>query len=405
MSRPAKKAIPSAKAAVTTDRCLPSGWRIVRFGDVVKDVNEAERNPLDAGLDRFVGLEHIEPENLHLKQWGNLADDEISFTKRFRKGQVLFGKRRAYQRKVAIADFDGICSSDILTLEPKGDDFLAELLPFIVQSEGFFEHALGTSSGSLSPRTRWNQLKDYALPLPPCKEQRRIADLLQASETVHQSYRLSLAGLLKARARILDDALGTAVGKCGTMPLAEGCIRVTDGTHLPPKFRKEGVPFFMVKTISSGRVDWSHIRFIDTDTYRELTRKVKPKRGDVLYTAVGFSYGVALHVDFDGDFAFQRHIAHIVPDPNILDPAFLTLFLNSQLGKRQADRVAIGTQQPTVTLRDLGRFRVPRMPTAEQNRIIGAICSCDVAIRNCESCIEKARQLTKDIFATSFIIG
>jgi type I restriction enzyme, S subunit len=169
---------------------LPKGWRMVRFGEVVRDVNEAERNPLDAGLERFVGLEHIEPENLHLKQWGNLADGDISFTKRFRKGQVLFGKRRAYQRKVAVAEFDGICSSDILTFEPKGDDLLPELLPFIVQSEGFFEHALGTSSGSLSPRTRWSQLQDYEFPLPPKDEQRRIADILWAADESAEQWKI-----------------------------------------------------------------------------------------------------------------------------------------------------------------------------------------------------------------------
>jgi len=163
-------------------RALPKGWRMVRFGEVVRDVNAAERNPLAAGLERFVGLEHIESDNLHLKQWGLLADGEISFTKRFRRGQVLFGKRRAYQRKVAVAEFDGICSSDILTFEPKGDTLIPELLPFIVQSDGFFEHALGTSSGSLSPRTRWSQLQNYEFPLPPKDEQCRIAELLRSAD-------------------------------------------------------------------------------------------------------------------------------------------------------------------------------------------------------------------------------
>ncbi len=175
--------------APASNGSLPKGWSNVRFGDVVRDVNEAERNPLDAGLERFVGLEHIVPQNLHLKHWGMLADGEISFTKRFRKGQVLFGKRRAYQRKVAVAEFDGICSSDILTFEPKGIALIPELLPFIVQSEGFFAHALGTSSGSLSPRTRWSQLQDYEFPLPPKDEQRRIADILWAADDVVESYR------------------------------------------------------------------------------------------------------------------------------------------------------------------------------------------------------------------------
>jgi type I restriction enzyme S subunit len=178
----ASKVKATTAASPPSNGSLPKGWRTVRFGDVVRDVNEAERNPICAGLERFIGLEHIEPENLHLKQWGILADGEVSFTKRFRKGQVLFGKRRAYQRKVAVAEFEGICSSDILTFEPKGDALIPELLPFIVQSDGFFEHALGTSSGSLSPRTRWSQLQDYEFPLPPKDEQGRIAESLWAAE-------------------------------------------------------------------------------------------------------------------------------------------------------------------------------------------------------------------------------
>ncbi len=179
---------PSADAAG-----LPPGWRMVRFGDVVRDVNEAERDPLAAGLERYVGLEHLEPENLHIKRWGLLAEDAVSFTKRFRRGQVLFGKRRAYQRKVAVAEFDGICSSDILTFEPKSGDLLPDLLPFVVQSDGFFDHALGTSSGSLSPRTRWSQLKGYESPLPPLGKQRPIAELLRAADSS-----------VSARARVAD---------------------------------------------------------------------------------------------------------------------------------------------------------------------------------------------------------
>ncbi|MAT16923.1 MAG: hypothetical protein CMJ46_16810 [Planctomyces sp.] len=170
------------------EKHIHSGSRkTVKFGDVVRDVKESEKNPLENGLDRYVGLEHIEPENLRLSQWGDLTQDEVSFTKRFRKGQVLFAKRRAYQRKVAVADFDGICSSDILTFEPKGDDLLPELLPYIVQSDAFFDHALGTSSGSLSPRTRWSQLKDFEFPLPPKEEQRRIAEVLEAVSLVRST--------------------------------------------------------------------------------------------------------------------------------------------------------------------------------------------------------------------------
>src|SRR5215813_13897116 len=97
---------------------LKPGWRMVRFGDVVRNVDINERDPLANGLERYIGLEHINPESLHIKRWGQI-EDGTSFTRKFVQGQVLFGKRRAYQRKVAVAEFNGICSGDILVFEAK----------------------------------------------------------------------------------------------------------------------------------------------------------------------------------------------------------------------------------------------------------------------------------------------
>ena len=386
--------------ADSQNKKLPKGWRMVRFGDVVRDVNEAERNPPGAGLERYVGLEHIEPENLHLKAWGDLTTDEVSFTKRFRKGQVLFGKRRAYQRKVAVAEFDGICSSDILTFEPKDDALLPDLLPFIVQSEGFFEHALGTSSGSLSPRTRWNQLQDYQFPLPPKDEQRRIAEILWASDALRESTIVLIDRLRIARDTLFEGALKDAEMRetCSrTIRLRECCERVTDGTHIPPPFSEEGVPFFLVKTISSGTVDWSHTKFVSQDTYQDLTRTIRPSRGHVLYTVVGATYGVAVLVDFDEPFVFQRHIAHLIPSPEVLDAHFLTFYLNSRAGKRQADQSAIGTAQPTITLRDLGRFQLPGLPLQEQQRLVKMVSRFDCAIAKSEANLDTLRSATRGI--------
>ena len=110
---------------------LKPGWRRVRFGEVVHLNKDTSKNPEADGLDRYVGLEHLEPGDLRIRSWGDIADG-TTFTNRFRPGQVLFGKRRAYQRKVAVADFDGICSGDIYVLEPKDPSvLLPELLPFI----------------------------------------------------------------------------------------------------------------------------------------------------------------------------------------------------------------------------------------------------------------------------------
>ena len=168
---------------------------MVKFGDVVTNANLVERNPEENGVTRIVGLEHIDPENLHIHRWNNISEG-TSFTRKFVLGQTLFGKRRAYQRKVAYAKFTGICSGDILTFEPKDRNILLpELLPFICQSDAFFSHALDTSAGSLSPRTSWTALKNFSFPLPPLEEQKRLAELLWAADEAVEKWNIVYADM------------------------------------------------------------------------------------------------------------------------------------------------------------------------------------------------------------------
>lgn len=157
------------------------GWTTVSFGDVVQLSKQRSRDPEADGYERYIGLEHIDPGDLRIRRWGNVADG-VTFTSVFRPGQVLFGKRRAYQRKVAVADFSGVCSGDIYVLEPKGNHLLQELLPFICQTDAFFDHAVGTSAGSLSPRTNWKSLADFEFPLPPTEGQREMVAACAALE-------------------------------------------------------------------------------------------------------------------------------------------------------------------------------------------------------------------------------
>ena len=172
---------------------LRPSWRRVKFGDVVHLSKERCQDPLTEGYERFVGLEHIEPGNLSIRSWGHVADG-ITFTNVFQPGQVLFGKRRAYQRKVAVADFTGVCSGDIYVLESKDAQvLLPELLPFICQTDAFFEHVIGTSAGSLSPRTNWSSLANFEFALPPIEEQ--LTYLLQSVGNVVEARRHALDSL------------------------------------------------------------------------------------------------------------------------------------------------------------------------------------------------------------------
>ena len=135
----------------------------------------------------IVGLEHLIPQEIKFS--GYDVDTENTFTKTFKKGQILFGRRRAYLKKAAIADFDGICSGDITVIEAIPGKVDPLLLPFIIQNDKFFDYAVSRSAGGLSPRVKWEHLKDYEFDLPPIEEQRILADKLWAAYRLQESYK------------------------------------------------------------------------------------------------------------------------------------------------------------------------------------------------------------------------
>ena len=104
-----------------------------------------------------VGLEHLVPGEVTLSSWD--SDTDNTFSKMFRKGQVLLGRRRVYLKKAVIAPFDGICSGDITVIEAIPGKISSRLLPFVIQNERFFDYAMQGSAGSLSPRVKWEDVE------------------------------------------------------------------------------------------------------------------------------------------------------------------------------------------------------------------------------------------------------
>lgn len=114
-----------------------SGKQIVSFGDICREVKITTKDPIADGYDRYIGLEHLDSGSLKIKRWGQTIEDNPGFTRVFKKGHILFGKRRPYLKKAAIAEFDGICSGDIIVLEKSKKDLIdKDLLPFVIQGGG-----------------------------------------------------------------------------------------------------------------------------------------------------------------------------------------------------------------------------------------------------------------------------
>jgi len=159
-----------------------SSWNQVRFGDVVNEVRATIKEGEKESIECYVGLEHIDPKNIHITKWG-LVKDGTTFTRKFEKGQVLFGRRRAYLKKAGLATFCGLCSGDIIVMEAK-EKLSPELLPFLINNDHFFNFAVNTSAGSLSPRTKFKYLAEYKFLLTPKNKQPKIAELLWAMDDV-----------------------------------------------------------------------------------------------------------------------------------------------------------------------------------------------------------------------------
>jgi type I restriction enzyme S subunit len=282
-----------------TDR---STWPRVKFGDVVKLNTDRSADPLADGLERYVGLEHIEPEDLRIRRWGLVAEG-TTFTNRFRPGQVLFGKRRAYQRKVAVADFEGVCSSDIYVFEPKDDRLLPELLPFLCQTEGFFEHAVGTSAGSLSPRTNWTQLANYEFALPPLEEQRTIVETLIASQKTVDAFSIaydaSQTNLASIREHLFAQHSTQEHSLADLVTFIEAGKSLS-GTNFPPDEHRFGV----LKVSAVGRDGFLPSESKQLIEQNSFVAAYQVKKGDLLITRANTPELVGMTCLVDQDYPY-----------------------------------------------------------------------------------------------------
>ena len=161
------------------------GWKRMAFGDFAQS-NGERAEPKDAQEEIYVGLEHLDPQCLHIRRWGK-GSDVIGGKLRFSKGDIIFGKRRAYQRKLAVAEFGGICSAHAMVIRAKPDLVLPDFLPFLMMSDRFMNRAVEISVGSLSPTINWTTLKLETFDLPPLDQQRRIAEILWAADEAVQA--------------------------------------------------------------------------------------------------------------------------------------------------------------------------------------------------------------------------
>ena len=241
-----------------TEKQKSEGWRILKFGEIAKSVSK-RIDPTDTDLEVYVGLEHLDPYNLRITRRG-VPNDVKGEKLLVKPGQIIFGKRRAYQRKVAVADFEGICSAHAMVLEAIPEAVVPEYLPFFMQSDMFMERAIAISEGSLSPTIKWKTLANQEFPLPPRPRQEEILDVLNAFESSIEASQSSFESLQKLRHVLENDLFEIN----DFIKVGELCDVKTGGT---PSRSKPSYWGGNIKWMSSGEI---HNRFI-TDTSEKIT--------------------------------------------------------------------------------------------------------------------------------------
>lgn len=255
-----------------------SEWKRLSFGQFAESINERVE-PADAAEEIYVGLDDLDSGSLHLSRWGK-GSDVIGTKLRFSKGDIIFGRRRAYQRKLVVAEFDGICSAHALVVRAKREVVLLEFLPFLMMSDKFMNRAVEISVGSLSPTINWTTLKLEEFDLPPLDQQGRIAEILWAIDEVICTCEATLRHVeSQIRSYLLSTYARSKISKI--LPVREtGMVQL--GRQRAPKYQtgNSTIPYLRVANVFDGFIDYSDVLSMDfgprdLETYRL-------QKGDIL---------------------------------------------------------------------------------------------------------------------------
>lgn len=394
-----------------TDR-LPDGWRLKTLGEAATNV-AAKYIPDPLDHFRYVGLEHIAPDSHCLTKWGH-STEAISTKGVFRESDTLFGKLRPYLRKVAYANFDGVCSTDILILRA-GPELIPTFLFRVLSSEGAIKHSVESSAGNVMPRTSWKDMADFQFPVPPKPEQQKIASVLTSVDEVIEKTEAQISKLHDLKDGMMQELLTKGIGHTefkdspvGRIPqdwdvstYREVLSRIDSGwspncIEKPPVAGQWGV--LKVSAVTRGK-------FIESES-KTLPSEIEPRepiriaKGDILLTranGVAELVGKCVKVDAEpkSKLMMSDKILRLSPSRRIY-PDFLLHVFNSDATRRQIENSWGGSSgQKNISQADIKSFYLPLPPLNEQQSIGAAISSTDRRIIVTEQKLQRQKSIKK----------
>lgn len=315
----------------------------------------------------IVGLEHLISGEIRFNEYD--VNTENTFTRFFSKGQVLFGRRRAYLKKAAVAEFDGICSGDITVIEAIPSKIVPELLPFILQNDNLFDFAVSRSAGGLSPRVKWEDLSEFEVCLPSMEEQKILADKLWAAYRLKESYKKLLAAtddMVKSQfieMLAIDPQYKTLDNACSYI-----------GKGITPKY----VETSTIAVVNQACVYWDGLH-LDNVKYHDsgiALKKSLLENGDVLLNSTGSgTLGrscLYINPGGDKDYITDGHVAVLKTEPKFILPEVLVMYFSLKDTQEELYRnyVTGSTNQVDIVFTSIKNMKIPTPQIDLQKKFI-----------------------------------
>ena len=370
----------------------------VTFGDICREVKLTTKDPIADGYERYIGLEHLDSGSLKIKRWGLIAEDNPSFNRVFKKGHILFGKRRPYLKKAAIAEFDGICSGDIIVMEASELIGVPEILPYLIHTNAFWSWAVKSSSGSLSPRTKFKSLSEFDLTLPSKEKLESIHRVLISIWELIEKYNdclVSLSSLTKS-IELSHLAACSEFVELGTL-----CEKVTVGiasaaTHA---YCSKGTLMLRNLNIKEGYIDGSDKIFV-TKEFDEQYKNKRLRLGDVVTVRTGYPGASAvINETYEGAQIFTSLISR--PKKDLLDSDFLAFYINSVIGKQFISKSESGGAQKNVNAGLLKKMPIPNISVEEQVYLRRVLSELYYIQSSLTTNLEKSKSISDSILESS----
>lgn len=401
----------------------PSGWKKIKFGKIAKEKSKRIDNPGKSGLERYVGLEHLDSGMLTVKRWGS-TQDVNSAMKLFTAGDILFARRNTYLRRASVAKFDGVCSGDIIVIEPILDEIVEGFLPLYMQFEPFENKIISLSAGAFSKRIKWKQLVEEEILIPSKEEQQKFVDLIWSIEDNIEKTENLIALNEKLKKGLLDELLVKGIGikkfkktKIGEIPEKWDLVKLIDlvehkdqivagpfGSNLKVKdYVSEGYPIIQLQNIERNKFLPKKLKFTSEAKFQEL-KYHSFVSGDIVLAKLGDPIGKTCIVPKEyPEGLVTSDVVRIRLDYNKINKLFIVYFLNSDFCLNQFIKGTVGTTRPRVNLNDVRDLDVPLPPLEEQKIISKKIACLDKSITSENNNLFSLNNLKKKL--TNSILG